>query len=77
VPPKLYSRIVRLNYALQLKGTRADLSWTDVTYEAGYFDQWHLVKDFKSLAGETPSGFLRTIAAAPDRLLPFSPDEIL
>jgi AraC-like DNA-binding protein len=77
VPPKLYSRIVRLNYALQLKETRPDLSWTDVTYEAGYFDQTHLVKDFKSLAGETPSKFLRIIAAAPDRVLAPSPDDIL
>ena len=69
VSPKLYSRIVRLNYALRLKQERPDLPWTDVTYEAGYFDQMHLVKDFKSLAGETPSRFLRMINAEPDVLL--------
>jgi AraC-like DNA-binding protein len=70
VAPKLYSRIVRMNYALRLKETRPDLSWTDVTYQAGYFDQMHLVKDFKSLAGATPSQFLRMVQAAPDRVLP-------
>jgi AraC-like DNA-binding protein len=70
VSPKLYSRIVRLNYALRLKQQRPNLQWTDVTYEAGYFDQMHLVKDFKSLAGETPSRFLRMLNAEPDVLLP-------
>jgi hypothetical protein len=37
----------------------------------------HLVKDFKSLAGETPARFLRMIAAAPDRPVPLSADKIL
>lgn len=77
VSPKLYSRIIRLNYALQVKVTRPHLSWTDVTYEAGYFDQMHLVKDFKSLAGETPARFLRMIAAAPDRVVALSAHNIL
>jgi AraC-like DNA-binding protein len=73
MPPKLYSRIVRLSYALQLKQTRPDLSWTEVTHEAGYFDQTHLVKDFKSLAGDTPSRFFQMIAEAPDRVLQSPP----
>jgi AraC-like DNA-binding protein len=60
--PKLYSRVNRLNYALRLKEKTPELTWTHVTYQAGYFDQTHFVKDCKSLTGETPSDFLRRMS---------------
>jgi AraC-like DNA-binding protein len=60
--PKLYCRVGRLNYALRLKEAQPDRPWTDITYQAGYFDQMHLVRDFKLLAGATPSEFFRLIA---------------
>jgi len=57
IPPKLYCRISRLNHALLLKEAKPLRTWTDLTYLAGYFDQNHMVKDFKALAGTTPSEF--------------------
>jgi transcriptional regulator GlxA family with amidase domain len=60
--PKLYCRVSRLNYALRLKEERPDCPWTDITYEAGYFDQMHLIRDFKLLTAATPSEFVRLIA---------------
>lgn len=59
--PKLYCRVSRLNNAIRLKEERPDHTWTDITYLAGYFDQMHLIKDFKLLAGATPSEFFRLI----------------
>jgi AraC-like DNA-binding protein len=59
--PKLYCRVSRLNNAIRLKEQRPDQPWTDITYQAGYFDQTHLIKDFKLLAGATPSEFFRLI----------------
>ncbi len=59
--PKLYCRVSRLNYALRLKEAKPDFTWTDITYHAGYFDQMHLIRDFKLLAGATPSEFFRLI----------------
>lgn len=60
--PKHYCRVARLNYILRLKEARPDRTWTELSYEGGYFDQMHLVKDFKLLAGATPTEFSRLIA---------------
>ncbi|MEQ1760990.1 MAG: helix-turn-helix transcriptional regulator [Vicinamibacterales bacterium] len=57
VTPKLFARAARLDFALQLKRVNPTHTWTRVSQEAGYFDQTHFVKDFKALAGETPSSF--------------------
>jgi AraC-like DNA-binding protein len=61
IPPKLYCRISRLDYALRLKEVTPQRTWTELTYLAGYFDQNHMVKDFKALAGTTPSKFFQLI----------------
>jgi AraC-like DNA-binding protein len=68
--PKRYARISRFAFAWRLKFERPGLTWTDVSHEAGYFDQNHLVKDFKSLVGEVPSAYLRVMAATPEPLRP-------
>lgn len=57
VTPKLFARAARLDYALELKRDNPQQTWTRVSQEAGYFDQTHFVKDFKALAGDTPSTF--------------------
>jgi AraC-like DNA-binding protein len=61
MPPKLYCRISRLAYALRLKEATPRRTWTELTYLAGFFDQNHMVKDFKALAGTSPSLFFRLI----------------
>jgi len=61
MPPKLYCRISRLAYALRLKETTPRRTWTELTYLAGYFDQNHMVKDFRALAGASPSEFFGLI----------------
>ncbi|MBZ9708462.1 AraC family transcriptional regulator [Mesorhizobium sp. ESP7-2] len=54
VGPKTLSRIVRFNRALRLsKQPTAD--WADVAADCGYADQAHLVREFRVLAGETPT----------------------
>jgi len=61
IPPKLYCRISRLDYALRLKEAKPQRTWTELTFLSGYFDQNHMVKDFKALAGTAPSEFFRLI----------------
>lgn len=54
VGPKTLSRIVRFNRALGL--SRRDKSdWADIAANCGYADQAHLVREFRDLAGETPT----------------------
>jgi AraC-like DNA-binding protein len=54
--PKFYSRIIRFSTIFQLK-EKGDPSWMDLTYEAGFADQSHFIRNFKSFTGEDPTGY--------------------
>lgn len=56
-PKQLYC-ISRFNRALELKLKFPKTNWTSVSCQAGYFDQMHLIKDFKRFCGEAPSSLL-------------------
>lgn len=55
VSPKLFARLVRFDYAVRLHANNRSLNWVTISHEAGYYDQNHLVKEFKALTGQPPS----------------------
>ena len=55
--PKLFGRLTRMNEALKLRASDEALSWADIAASAGYFDQSHMVRDFRDLNGATPAQF--------------------
>lgn len=55
MPAKMYARIARFHKAYRVLENRPIISWTDLTYELGYYDQTHLIKDFKEFAKLTPT----------------------
>ena len=57
--PKMFCSVVRFNHGLDLKLRSPTRDWTSIALECGYFDQMHLIKDFKRFSGSTPSTFLR------------------
>lgn len=59
IPPKLYIKIFRFNQALKQKMMHPRQTWTSIAYECGYFDQMHLIKDFKAFTGFTPFDFFK------------------
>ena len=65
VSPKTFHRVRRFQHTLQrLRGVR-DVDWADLAVECGYYDQAHLSRDFRQIAGMTPSTYL---AAATEHL---------
>ncbi len=54
IRPKVYARIVRLNAVLATLDDAERPRAVDLALEAGYFDQAHLLRDFRILAGRTP-----------------------
>jgi len=54
LPPKHYSRLIRFNKAHRMKILAPDLTWGEISIRCGYFDQMHLIHDFKSIAALNP-----------------------
>jgi AraC-like DNA-binding protein len=59
IPAKLYCCIARFNNALALKLRNPHLRWTNIAHQTGYYDQTHLIKDFKRFSGDAPSVLLK------------------
>jgi len=55
--PKTYTRIIRFRNAYnQLRGPALNkLSWASLSYDYGYADQAHFIRDFKEFTGAVPS----------------------
>lgn len=68
LPPKLFARLIRFSSAYRLREVNPQLSWTSICYESGYFDQMHLIRDFKEFAGVTPKIISNDLKKTPYRL---------
>jgi len=64
VGPKMLSRIQRFQRVFWAVESSAD--WVQVALKSGYYDQAHLIRDFRDLSGATPAALL-----APDTDLAF------
>lgn len=64
VTPKRFARVLRFQHALALEKVYGERSWAQIATEAGYFDQTHLIKDFRALSGQTPTLLHRALRAS-------------
>lgn len=62
--PKAIGRIVRFNRALAAATDGSSTGWADLAAACGYADQAHLAREFRDLAGATPSDWLARIQLA-------------
>ena len=67
--PRVLARIVRLRRLVASIDVYGEVEWTRLANELGWFDQAHLIRDFKRFAGVSPGEY----AAAQRKL--YSPDE--
>jgi AraC-like DNA-binding protein len=79
VTPKTLSRVMRMREAIRLAAATR-VNWAAVAADLGYSDQSHLVAEFRSLTGLTPSRWTALQQArsqrsvTPQRTDPLSPD---
>jgi AraC-like DNA-binding protein len=57
IAPKLFGRLQRFQRVLQASENPA-VNWVDTAVHHGYYDQAHLIRDFRQFAGRTPSALL-------------------
>ena len=57
--PKEVCKIEKLNFFLSNYHENSDLSLTELTFKSGYYDQSHLIKDFKYFVDQSPKKYLK------------------
>jgi AraC-like DNA-binding protein len=66
--PKRYSRVRRLQRVIASIGGAEPVRWADVAAAHGFFDQAHLVNEFRELTGVTPAAYRARSAAEPNHV---------
>jgi len=57
ISPKLFARMQRFQRVLRaMDGPNSD--WVDAAVHCGYYDQAHLIRDFREFSGKTPTALL-------------------
>lgn len=56
---KLLCSIARFNHAFSLKLNTPEQNWASIAQSCGYFDQMHLIREFKRFSGSTPFIFFQ------------------
>jgi AraC-like DNA-binding protein len=63
--PKTFARLERFRRAVRAARAGRHAGWASIAADAGYYDQAHLIADFRAIAGVTPQAFLDELRAAP------------
>lgn len=57
ITPKVYLRVERFQRLLEMAGRVEAPRWSWLAHRCGYFDQSHLIRDFRAFAGVTPAQY--------------------
>jgi AraC-like DNA-binding protein len=72
--PKRFAELVRFHHLIDRMPVATAASWSGLAVEAGYYDQSHVIRDFKRFAGFTPADYHRRVRAAGADAARFVPD---
>lgn len=64
--PKRYCRVRRFQNVIRLLNRGERVEWADVAADSGYYDQSHLIHDFREMAGITPAQYEAVDANSPN-----------
>lgn len=65
VGPKAFAQLTRFHRALRAAREGGHASWASIAIAAGYYDQAHLIAEFRAIAGVTPRALLGELRATP------------
>jgi AraC-like DNA-binding protein len=66
ISPRATIRVMRFRHAVNTALGQRRVHWAQLAADSGYYDQAHLIREFRELAGLTPTALLaeRTRAVA-------------
>jgi AraC-like DNA-binding protein len=56
--PKLFCRVQRFQQAVRRLAAGGPLEWAALALDCGYYDQAHLIRDFRTFSGLSPTAYL-------------------
>jgi AraC-like DNA-binding protein len=56
--PKAFLKITRFQKTIREIEASKKISWSDIAFDTGYYDQAHFINDFKNFSGFTPQQYL-------------------
>ena len=63
--PRVLARLLRMRGLLDALDVHAPVPWSELAHAWGWFDQAHLIRDFKRHTGVTPTQYLDAQRATP------------
>jgi AraC-like DNA-binding protein len=65
VSPKTFAKLSRFHRALRAARADEPANWASIAAAAGYYDQAHLIAEFRAISGVTPRALVTELRAAP------------
>lgn len=59
LPPKLFARITRFQALVNMLLSTDATKWATLSFEAGFYDQAHMINEFRTFAGAPPTTFFK------------------
>lgn len=69
VSPKTFEKFVRFQNTLHHVNYKKDKTYEEIALECGYYDQAHMIREFKLFSGFTPEDYREFIAGTPIQML--------
>ena len=66
--PKRLARVLRFHEVVRSLDRGSEPAWAMLALDAGYYDQAHMIRDFRQFAGITPGAYMREQVALSDLL---------
>ena len=64
IAPKTFAKLARFHRALGAARGNDRAAWATIAHDAGYYDQAHLIAEFRAIAGAPPRALLGELGAA-------------
>lgn len=71
--PKFFARMIRFSQAYKYKEQNPQISWTRISHRFEYYDQMHLIRDFRFFTGSAPGSLKKEILQQSLKLSALSP----
>jgi AraC-like DNA-binding protein len=76
LPPKVFCRLLRFQRVLRLANSGSFPGFAELALDCGYYDQAHLIRDFKDFTGLTPGAYLACRGAYDNHVPVVGPGQI-